>query len=163
MKQLRGLKQTRENYRKLATIRSDGFNVLSPEGPNNGARLRGLHALNRRRVLRNDTLHNNTRHPNPLKGSTAWGEINYVKSTGATPQKGCACVLARAMDPLRGPNKTYLTPQPRAPTDRIRIRGPPASELSARGHSYRSKTRGATVPAPATPRRLKDKFKTETR
>ena len=49
-----------EYYRWLPSLRSVGFNVPSPESPNDGLTLRGFYALKPSGSLRNDTLHYDT-------------------------------------------------------------------------------------------------------
>ena len=76
-----------------------------------------------------DTLHYDALPLNPLVGPTERKMEYYTISTGVLPQRGCLRIMPRATARLRGPKKTYLTPQPGVPTTRIRIGGPRAPEL----------------------------------
>ena len=67
---LRAVNHNNENAWLLATDRSGGPHVPSPDGPNNGPSLRGWYVVDCRRSLRYDTLHYETLPLNPSMGPT---------------------------------------------------------------------------------------------
>ena len=119
MKELRVLNHIPEENWRPATFRSAGFNVPIPGSPNYGPTLRGLYALNPGGIPRYDTLTCSTLALNSSMGPAA-RKIKYdMGPTGHVPRESRACFILRAMDRLRGFNKTNLTPKPGNPTRRL--------------------------------------------